>query len=47
LVICGNPPYSGHSANQNEWTDKLLKGNFVSFILFYLIKWGLQYAVDL
>jgi len=22
LVICGNPPYSGHSANQNEWTDK-------------------------
>jgi predicted helicase len=25
LVICGNPPYSGHSANQNEWTDKLLK----------------------
>jgi len=27
LVICGNPPYSGHSANQNEWTDKLLKEN--------------------
>lgn len=25
LVICGNPPYSGHSANQNDWTDKLLK----------------------
>ena len=25
LVICGNPPYSGHSANQNAWTEKLLK----------------------
>ncbi len=25
LVICGNPPYSGHSANQNEWTERLLK----------------------
>jgi len=25
LVILGNPPYSGHSANQNEWTEKLLK----------------------
>jgi hypothetical protein len=25
LIICGNPPYSGHSANQNAWTEKLLK----------------------
>jgi predicted helicase len=25
LVILGNPPYSGHSANQNEWTERLLK----------------------
>ncbi len=25
LVIMGNPPYSGHSANQNEWIDRLLK----------------------
>ncbi|MGA9111847.1 MAG: N-6 DNA methylase [Smithella sp.] len=25
LVICGNPPYSGQSANQNAWTEKLLK----------------------
>ena len=25
LVILGNPPYSGHSANQNKWTDKMLK----------------------
>jgi hypothetical protein len=25
LVILGNPPYSGISANQNAWTEKLLK----------------------
>ncbi|MEK6616131.1 MAG: type ISP restriction/modification enzyme, partial [Bacteroidota bacterium] len=25
LVIMGNPPYSGISANINEWTEKLLK----------------------
>lgn len=25
LVILGNPPYSGHSANRNDWTEKLLK----------------------
>jgi hypothetical protein len=25
LVIIGNPPYSGHSANRNEWTNTLLK----------------------
>ncbi len=25
LVIMGNPPYSGHSANRNNWTEKLLK----------------------
>ncbi|MFQ6610990.1 MAG: N-6 DNA methylase, partial [Fidelibacterota bacterium] len=25
LVILGNPPYSGISANINEWTEKLLK----------------------
>ncbi len=25
LVILGNPPYSGHSANKNKWTEKLLK----------------------
>ncbi len=25
LVILGNPPYSGHSANINEWTERLLK----------------------
>jgi predicted helicase len=27
LVIVGNPPYSGISANINEWTEKLLKTN--------------------
>jgi len=27
LVILGNPPYSGHSANQNKWTERLLKDN--------------------
>lgn len=25
LVIMGNPPYSGNSANRNDWTEKLLK----------------------
>ncbi|NIA29220.1 MAG: N-6 DNA methylase [Actinobacteria bacterium] len=25
LVIMGNPPYSGISANSNEWTERLLK----------------------
>ncbi|MEZ4528242.1 MAG: type ISP restriction/modification enzyme, partial [Desulfobacterales bacterium] len=25
LVIVGNPPYSGISANMNEWTERLLK----------------------
>ncbi len=27
LVILGNPPYSGHSANRNKWTEKLLKND--------------------
>ena len=26
MVIFGNPPYSGHSANKIEWLDRLLKG---------------------
>lgn len=25
LVIMGNPPYSGASENNNDWTEKLLK----------------------
>ncbi len=28
LVILGNPPYSGISANKNDWTEKLLKDNY-------------------
>lgn len=27
LVIMGNPPYSGMSANKNKWTEELLKKN--------------------
>ncbi|WP_104990473.1 type ISP restriction/modification enzyme [Deinococcus sp. NW-56] len=26
MVVLGNPPYSGHSANKNVWIDDLLKG---------------------
>ena len=26
LVVMGNPPYSGHSANKSAWIDGLLKG---------------------
>ncbi len=32
LVILGNPPYSGHSANKNDWTEKLLKQDVVDGI---------------
>ena len=28
LVILGNPPYSGHSANRGEWIDNLLKKGY-------------------
>jgi predicted helicase len=28
LAILGNPPYSGHSANQGEWIDRLLKEGY-------------------
>ena len=28
LVILGNPPYSGHSANQGKWIDDLLKKGY-------------------
>ena len=28
LVILGNPPYSGHSANKGEWIDSLLKKGY-------------------
>ena len=26
MVVIGNPPYSGHSANQNIWINQLLRG---------------------
>lgn len=26
MVVIGNPPYSGHSANKNVWIDQLLRG---------------------
>jgi len=25
LVVLGNPPYSGHSANKGEWISKLVR----------------------
>ena len=30
LVIFGNPPYSGHSANKGPWIDDLLKGKLAN-----------------
>lgn len=30
LVILGNPPYSGHSANRGEWIDNLLKKGYTA-----------------
>ncbi|HUM79922.1 MAG TPA: N-6 DNA methylase [Candidatus Saccharicenans sp.] len=30
LVIMGNPPYSGHSANKGKWITDLLKESYVS-----------------
>lgn len=30
LVIMGNPPYSGHSANKSKWIDDLLKKGYTS-----------------
>ena len=26
MVVLGNPPYSGHSANEGEWMQKLMRG---------------------
>ncbi len=36
LVIMGNPPYSGHSANQNQWTERLLKENIDGAQSYYM-----------
>jgi predicted helicase len=30
MVVLGNPPYSGHSANTGEWISNLLRGNDTS-----------------
>jgi predicted helicase len=30
MVILGNPPYSGHSANTGEWINELLRGTDIS-----------------
>jgi predicted helicase len=37
LVILGNPPYSGHSANKNIWTDKLLKNDIDGINSYYKV----------
>jgi len=37
LVIMGNPPYSGMSANINDWTEKLLKEDFSGMQSYYTI----------
>ncbi|MCX6276548.1 MAG: DNA methyltransferase, partial [Bacteroidetes bacterium] len=37
LVIVGNPPYSGISANINNWTEKLLKTNIDGVQSYYEI----------
>ncbi|MCI0493413.1 N-6 DNA methylase, partial [candidate division KSB1 bacterium] len=37
LVILGNPPYSGMSANINGWTEKLLKEDFDGMQSYYRV----------
>lgn len=37
LVIMGNPPYSGISANINDWTEKLLKTNLDGAQSYYMV----------
>ncbi len=37
LVILGNPPYSGISANQSDWTEKLLKTDIDGAQSYYTI----------
>lgn len=37
LVILGNPPYSGISANINDWTEKLLKEDYDGAQSYYKI----------
>lgn len=35
LVIIGNPPYSGMSSNNNDWTEKLLKEDMDGALSYY------------
>jgi type I restriction-modification system DNA methylase subunit len=35
LVIMGNPPYSGHSANKSDWTEKLMKESLDGATTYY------------
>ncbi|MBO3758070.1 MAG: N-6 DNA methylase, partial [Candidatus Brockarchaeota archaeon] len=37
LVVMGNPPYSGISANINEWTEKLLKEDIDGLQSYYKV----------
>ncbi len=37
LIIIGNPPYSGMSANTNKWTEKLLKENIDNLQSYYTV----------
>lgn len=37
LVILGNPPYSGHSANKNDFTEKLLKKDLDGAKSYYVV----------
>ena len=37
LVILGNPPYSGHSENKNEWSEKILKENIDGASSYYTV----------
>jgi predicted helicase len=37
LVILGNPPYSGMSANQNDWTEQLLKTDMDGAQSYYVV----------
>ncbi|HFQ93961.1 MAG TPA: DNA methyltransferase, partial [Anaerolineae bacterium] len=37
LVVLGNPPYSGISANRNEWTEKLLKSDLDGAQSYYTV----------
>lgn len=37
LVILGNPPYSGESANKNEWTERLLKESIDGTQSYYVV----------